>query len=276
MTTRSDIRRSSIAGTWYPGDPSSLRAMLDGFMANVPAQPLDGDLCALIAPHAGYAYSGQTAAHSYQHIVGKSYDAVIVVGPSHRTWVGDFVVSAESAYETTLGRVPLAEELIDALDQLIPVKRVRENQEHSIEMQLPLLQHALGAFACVPILMSADELAPCERLGRALAKVMRERNILLVASSDLNHISSYAEVTRRDADVIAAIVRFDLNTMADVLLDPLYTVCGRAPILTVCAVAQAMGATRVQVLQHTNSGDVTGQMGEGMYTVGYLSAVFVK
>ncbi len=271
-----DIRRSPIMGTWYSADPKSLRWILDGFMTQVPAQPLRGVLCALIAPHAGYQYSGQTAAHGYKHVIGKKYEAVIVVGPSHRAWVGDFAVSAESAYETSFGQVPLAEDLIAELGKLLPVMRVRENQEHSIEMQLAFLQYTLGEFAFVPILMSADALEPCVALGHALAELMRERNVLLVASSDLNHINSYREVKRRDAEVIAAIERFELEAMAEVLLDPAYTVCGRAPVLTVSAAAQALGANAVQILSHTNSGDVTGRRGEGTYTVGYLSAALVK
>ncbi len=275
MSTPS-IRHSPLAGTWYPGTSGVLRRTIEEFLAAVPDQPLQGELYALVAPHAGYQFSGQTAAHSYKHVIGKKFDAVIVVGPSHFAWVGDFAISAESAYETPLGLVPLADELIAELGQQLPVRRVRGDREHSVEIQLPFLQYALGEFPFVPILMSADELTACARLGQALAERMRERNILLVASTDLNHMDSYSAVKRYDAEVIAAIERFDLEAMADVLLDPAHTVCGRAPVLAVSAAAQALGANRVQLLNHTNSGDVTGRRAEGIYTVGYLSAALIN
>ena len=267
-----ELRRSDLAGAWYPGDPAALRETIDGFFARVPSPPLGGKLCALVAPHAGYQFSGPTAAHSYKQVVGRSYDAVVVVGPSHRLPFGDFAVAAEAAYWTPLGPVPLAQDLIAQLSRAVPVTRVCEAEEHSIELQLPFLQVALGRFQLVPILMSVDDLGRCIRLGEALAMLARERNILLVASSDLNHLSSYETVRTRDADVISALQRFDLPALAGVLLAPGYTVCGRAPLLAVSAAAQALGAAGVHVLHYTNSGEVTGRVTEGTYTVGYLSA----
>jgi MEMO1 family protein len=259
-------------GTWYPADPAVLRRSIERFLERVPSQPLDGELRALVAPHAGYQFSGPTAAHSYKQIAGKSYDAVVVVGPSHRAWLGAFAVSAAEAYLTPLGPVPLAQDLIAQLARIIPVARVRETEEHSIELQLPFLQMTLGPFLLVPILMSGGDLDSCIRLGQALAVLARGRNILLVASTDLNHLSSYEAVCRQDAGVISAVEGFDLRAMAGVLLAKGCTVCGRAPLLAVSSASQALGAARVRVLHRTNSGDVTGRKTEGTYTVGYLSA----
>ncbi len=274
--TAPSVRRTELRGRWYPSDPVELRALIEQLFANVPDQALHGELCALVAPHAGYPFSGQTAAHSYKQVIGKTFDAVIVLGPSHFAWVGDYALSYASAYETPLGAVPLANALVEELAEHVSLVAAHEEQEHSIELQLPFLQVALGNFAFVPILMSADELEPCAQLGRAIAELMRRHNILLVASSDLNHVESYREVVRRDADVVRAVERFDLQHMADMLLDPDYTVCGRAPILTAAAAAQALGANRAHVLSYTNSGEVTDRKSEGTYTVGYLSAAFLK
>ena len=267
-----ELRRSDLAGAWYPGNPAALRETIDAFFDGVPSQPLNGKLRALVAPHAGYQFSGPTAAYSYKQVVGGSYDAVVVVGPSHRLPFGDYAIAAEAAYWTPLGAVPLAQDLIAQLARAVPVTRVREAEEHSIELQLPFLQMALGRFQLVPILMSVDDLGRCIRLGEALALLARERHILLVASTDLNHLPSYESVRKRDADVVSALEGFDLPVMASVLLAPAYTVCGRAPLLAVSAAAQALGATEVHVLHYTNSGDVTGRVTEGTYTVGYLSA----
>jgi hypothetical protein len=284
MSTRESVRRSPLAGAWYPDDVNGLRGMLDGFLANVPTQTLPGELCALIAPHAGYRFAGQTAAHIYQQIVGQTYEVVVVLGPSHFFDVGAYAITGDDTYETPLGQVALNQMVIETLIQRLPMRRVREpwtrwgdaQWEHSIEMQLPFLQCVLPSFSLVPILMSADELAPCLQLGHALADVMRERRCLLIASSDLNHIASYTTVQQYDADVIAAIERFDVSHMAEILLNPTYSVCGRAPILTAAIAAQSLGATRAQILHHTTSGDVTGRTQAGQYTVGYLSAAFVK
>ena len=267
-----DLRRSELAGAWYPGDPGALRETLAAFFGRVPVQPLSGNLCALVAPHAGYRFSGHTAAHSYKQVVGRSYDAVVVVGPSHRTYFGDFAISAEAAYWTPLGTVPLAHDLIAQLARAVPVTRVREAAEHSIELQLPFLQLALGAFQLLPILMSVDDLGRCIQLGEALGLLARERNLLLVASSDLNHLSSYKVVRQKDADVVSALEAFELTALARVLLAPGYTVCGRAPLLALCVAAQLLGAARLNVLHYTNSAEVTGRITEGAYTVGSLSA----
>jgi AmmeMemoRadiSam system protein B len=274
--TAPSIRRTPLRGHWYPAEPEELRALIGHFLSNVPDQPLDGKLHALVSPHAGYPYSGQTAAHGYKQVSGRTYEAVIVLGPSHFAWVGDYALSYASAYDTPLGAVPVAGDLVEALNEQISLLAVREGQEHSIELQLPFLQTVLGGFALVPFLMSADTLESCVQLGEALAELMRRHNLLLVASSDLNHLESYREVVGRDADVRHAVEQFDLARMAEVLLDPAYTVCGRAPILTAAAAAQALGANRAQVLSHTNSGDVTGRKSEGTYTVGYMSAAFVQ
>jgi hypothetical protein len=278
------IRHSSIAGAWYPDDGNALRGMLDGFLANAPTQILQGELCALLAPHAGYRFSGQTAAYGYQQIVGHTFEVIIILAPSHFVDVGAYAIAGDEAYATPLGQVALAQTVIEPLRQRLPIRRVREpwtrwgdaQWEHAIEMQLPFLQHVLRSFSLVPILMSADELAPCLQLGRALADVMRERRCLLIASSDLNHIASYTLVQQYDAEVIAALERFDVSLMAETLLHPQYSVCGRAPILTAAITAQTLGATRAQILHHTTSGDVTGRTREGEYTVGYLSAAFIK
>jgi len=272
MAAHDTIRHSPIAGSWYPGTARELRAALDAYLAAAAPVVPPGALRALIAPHAGYAYSGPTAAHSYRQVQPGAYDTVIIAGPSHFAWVGDFAVSAESAYETPLGAVALDEEWIAALGRLLPVRRVRGDREHAIEIQLPFLQRILGDFRFVPLLMNADTLDVCAALGRAIAEASRGKRILLVASSDMDHMDNHADVVTHDADVRRAVASFDLGAMAAVLLDPAYTVCGRAPILTMAAAAQSLGAARAQMLYHTTSGDVTGRTEPGHYTVGYLSA----
>jgi Memo-like protein len=151
------IRRSVIAGSWYPGTESGLARAVDGYLAGVDQPPVSGQLLGLISPHAGYAYSGQTAAYAYHQLQGWQIDTVVLLGPSHRAWVGDYAVSAEDAYETPLGLVPLDHDLIAALRNRIALQPVRRDAEHSLEIQLPFLQRQLGEFRLVPIMMNAEE-----------------------------------------------------------------------------------------------------------------------
>jgi AmmeMemoRadiSam system protein B len=275
------IRRSTIAGSWYPGTRRSLAHAVDDYLTRVEQPPVAGELVGLISPHAGYAYSGQTAAYAYRQLEGRAVDTVVVIGPSHRAWVGDYAASAEEAYETPLGLVPLDQEFIAELGEHLPLRRVRDDPEHSLEIQLPFLQRLLGEFRLVPIMMGPDSPSAAQRLGQALGEVIGGRSgekgaVLLVASSDLHHIQNYDEVVRRDGLVVEAIAAYDLAALTPLLMEPSCSVCGRMPILAVLHAGRSLGADAVKVLHHTNSGDVTGQRGPGQYTVGYMAAAVIK
>ena len=270
-------RQSVIAGSWYPGTERSLARTVDDYFAQVDQPPVTGELWGLVSPHAGYAYSGQTAAYAYRQLQGRQVDTVVVMGPSHQAWVGDYAAGTEDAYETPLGLVPVDHAFVEDLAGRVSLRRVQGDAEHSLEIQLPFLQRQLGEFRLVPIMMSADLPGAAQRLAAALVEVIRQRltdgqHILLVASSDLHHIENYDEVVLRDQAVVDAIAAFDLPTLTSLLMAPRCSVCGRIPILTVLHAARALGADAVKVLHHTNSGDVTGQRRAGQYTVGYMAA----
>ncbi|MFC2046618.1 AmmeMemoRadiSam system protein B, partial [Chloroflexota bacterium] len=117
MTEPKAVRRSVIAGSWYPGTEKSLTRTVDDYLSHVAPAPVSGRLLGLISPHAGYAYSGQTAAYAYRQLQSRVVDTVVILAPSHRAWMGDYAVSEENAYETPLGFVPLDQELIAVLDE---------------------------------------------------------------------------------------------------------------------------------------------------------------
>ncbi len=276
-----NVRHSVIAGSWYPGTERGLSNTLDDCFSCVDQPPVPGELVGLICPHAGYTYSGQTAAFAFHQLQGQKVNTVIIMGPSHRAWVGDYATSMEDAYETPLGLVPLDRSFISDLSQRISLQFIRRDAEHSLEIQLPFLQRQLASFSLVPIIMSADAAPAAERLALVLADLVRQRSkqgerILLVASSDLHHIEDYDQVVKRDQLVIDAVAAYDLDTLTSLLMDPRSSVCGRIPILTVLHASQALGADAVKVLHHTNSGDVTGQRWPGQYTVGYMAAAIYK
>jgi len=270
-------RRPAVAGRWYPGTKKGLARAVDGYLANVDRPPVAGELLGLISPHAGYTYSGQTAAYAYHQLQGRQVDTVVLVGPSHRGWVGDYAASTEDAYETPLGLVPLDRAFIDDLAGRVVLSRFQGDSEHSLELQLPFLQRQVGEFHMVPILMRSDDPAAARSLALALSGIIREvaaegKRVLLVASSDLHHIEDYDQVVRRDQEVVDAIAAYDLERLSSLLLAPDSSVCGRMPILTVMHAARALGASAAEILHHTNSGDVSGLRSRGQYTVGYVAA----
>jgi AmmeMemoRadiSam system protein B len=269
-------RPSVIAGQWYPGTALELEQTIKDLFTRVDSAKLDQEIVGLISPHAGYAYSGQVAAHAYNQVRGRPFDAVAIVSPVHRVPVGRFAITAADAYETPLGQVPLAQGLVRALEDQVPIRRVGYDGEHSLEIQLPFLQVALQDLKLLPVMIGAPSFAAGKELGLALASVIGEQKVLLVASTDLHHIPDYDQVVKRDQRVIDAISSFDLECIKESLSAPDCSVCGRIPVYTVLTAAKELGADSVEVLHYTNSGDVTGMRTPGQYTVGYMAAAVCR
>jgi AmmeMemoRadiSam system protein B len=276
----STIRPSPIAGTWYPGSRRELYQIVDHYLEQAEFVPTDDELVALISPHAGYPYSGPTAAHAYRQLSGKTYDLVVLLGPSHYQDFGPCAISAKRYYSTPLGLIELDRDFIRKLAQKIRVAFVEQDNEHSLEIQLPFLQRVLGVFKLVPIMMSLpfyligpEAFGPCEELATALAELAGGQRVLFVASSDLSHLSDYEAVKKFDARTAALVAALDIPELVHYMWqDHECRACGDAPIVTALLAAQELGAQHARVLHRTNSGDVTGSHSHGQYTVGYMAA----
>lgn len=271
-----DIRKSVIAGTWYPGDPVILRGEVRRYLDSVPVQPLGGAVVGLVSPHAGYLYSGQIAAHGYRLVEGQRFDAVVVIGPSHRVLFRGASVWPSGGYETPLGVVPVDRKLageILAADPVMNADRKPHAAEHSVEIQLPFLQVALGAFSFVPIVMGTQDLRSCEAVADAVWRASKGRNVLVVGSSDLSHFHSYEQAKRLDGIVVDRVRKRDYRGLARDLEGGSCEACGGGPVVAAMLFAEKAGARGVQVLHYANSGDVTG---ERRQVVGYLSAAFYR
>ena len=278
------IRPSVIAGRWYPGNPAALRRDIEGFFSVAPKAILPGRVLGLIAPHAGYAYSGQTAARAFAQVRGAPFGRVVLLGPLHRAiWgspVGPFMVATESAYRTPLGVVPLDEEFVDELAHRVPLTRVQGDEEHSLEIELPFLQVALDHFALVPIMLgehigSAKAAERISALAHALASLIGNPvadRTLLVCSTDLSHMENYGDVVSTDRRLVDMVAAFDVDGLRAALRAESVQACGAVGLLAVLEATQLLGGRGVQVLQYTNSGEVTGDKRPGTYTVGYLAA----
>lgn len=269
-----DMRKSVIAGTWYPGSPRVLRADIENFFLNVPDVAIGGKIIGLVAPHAGYMYSGQIAAYAYRIIRGIVFDAVIVIGPSHRTHFRGVSVYDRGGYETPLGVVPvdvdLARRIIDQ-NELISYIPAVHLQEHSIEIQLPFLQVALEEFRFVPLMMGDQSREVCEILSESICKATGDRKVLIVGSSDLSHFYSYERAVKLDSIVLGHIEKMDHKALLKDLENDVCEACGGGPIIVTIMVSKRLGADRAGLLKYANSGDVTG---ETKGVVGYASAVF--
>jgi AmmeMemoRadiSam system protein B len=265
------VRPSPIAGTWYHSAPGRLREQMQGFLDAAEVDPLDGRVVALVSPHAGHIYSGSVAAHAYRLVEGKHYDVVAIVAPNHRVPnYAPYLVTGHSAYWTPLGEVPLAEGLVAELDERLGFSRVQRDEEHSIEIQLPFLQVALdGGFQLLPIMLNDRSAEACSALGEGLADVLRHRNGLLVASTDLSHFYSAETATRLDGAVTDRIAAFDPEGLLEVLAAGKGEACGGGPTLAVMLAARALGANRAKLLKYATSGDVTGDY---YRVVGYAAA----
>jgi AmmeMemoRadiSam system protein B len=270
------IKKSVIAGSWYPGNPSVLRKDIEHYFNSVSDLELEGEIVGLIAPHAGYVYSGQVAASAYKLIRGKKYDAVIVVGPSHRVAFHGVSVFSHGGYETPLGIVPVAEELAEKIKNLsaiiadIPGTHL---QEHSLEIQLPFLQVALNDFSFLPLMMGDQDANACQELARAIYESAQGKKILIVGSSDLSHFYNYNKAKKMDAIVLEHLKKGDGAGLLQSLKSGEVEACGGGPMAVVMLVARMMKADNAHFLKYANSGDVTGDKNS---VVGYAAAVFCK
>jgi AmmeMemoRadiSam system protein B len=234
---------------------------------------VSGRLVALVSPHAGLRYSGPVAAYGYALLRGRPPLTVALVGPSHHARFDGVALWPTGAFETPLGRAPideaLAAGLLEADPALLDLPEVHR-EEHSLEMQMPFLQHLLPGLRVVPMLMGSQSRGEVDALARALARALTGKDVLLVASSDLSHYQSEPVAHGMDAVVVSCVERFDADGLMQRLESSRGHACGGGPIVAVMKAARALGADRASVLRYATSGDV-GEKDKSR-VVGYLSA----
>jgi len=270
------LRKSILAGSWYPGDPSILRSDIIRYIQNAPDQESAGDVVSIIVPHAGYIYSGQVAAHAYKLIQRKKYDAVILIGPSHRVAFGGVSIYSEGAFATPLGRVLVHETLAGELKRLTRIIidfPDAHAQEHSLEIQIPFLQVTLGDFLLVPLVMGDQSAATCHELADVIYQVAKDRHVLIVASSDLSHFHDHKKARQLDGIVLKNIQEGDFEGLLENLAHDKTEACGGGPMAVAMMAAHKLGACHSLLLKYANSGDVTGDKSS---VVGYTSAVYYR
>lgn len=266
----SNVREPAVAGTFYPGDARKLGAMVDAQLAAAPAAPnLPGPPCAMICPHAGYAYSGPTAAANYKLLRPGQYARVVVLAPSHYALLKGASVGGFTTFRTPLGDVPVDTEATTALRRckLVGDQAEPQTREHSLEVQLPFLQKTLGQFSLVPLVVG--DVTPRERdaLAETLLPLWDERT-LVVASSDFCHYgpsfdfepfgrTDREHIAQLDREGIDRILTLDADGFESYMTRSRNTICGQAPIGVLLRLAKLRKSPPQPVLAaYALSGDV--------------------
>lgn len=273
---KEEIRKAAVAGSFYPADAPALSREVRQSLAAVSPEEVPGEIVALVSPHAGYAYSGQVAAHAFKLVAGMKFAAVVVVAPSHRAYFEGASVYQGAGYETPLGLVPLEKELCQKLlagSGIIRFEPQAHAREHSLEVQLPFLQETLGNFRLVPVVIGRQDFPTCAAVGKGIAAAAQGKKILLVASTDLSHFHAYEEAVKLDGVFLEGLRSFDPRRLEEDLQRGRTEACGGGPVLAVMVASKEMGANHARVLRYQNSGDVTGDRSG---VVGYAAAVFYR
>jgi hypothetical protein len=256
------VRQPAVAGLFYPGQPGQLlEAVRDllGAASGTPARAV-----AAVAPHAGYVYSGGTAAEVFARL--EVPRRCIVVAPNH-TGLGEArhggSVFAVGTFVTPVGEVPVDETTAAALLARCDVLEddpAAHAREHAVEVELPFLLARCPGVTIVPIVLGWSDWPRTRKLGEALADVVRSSSepLLLVASSDMNHFESAAVAAEKDALALAEVERLDGEQLLDVTRRHHISMCGRVPAAAVLHAARLLGATRGEVVHRSHSGEVTG------------------
>jgi AmmeMemoRadiSam system protein B len=257
------VRQPAVAGMFYPDDPRELRGLVSQYLAA--AETAGGVPKAIIAPHAGYIYSGPVAASAYALLKAArgAISRVVLLGPAHRLAFSGLALPSSDFFATPLGDVPIDREAVAALKNLpqVQVLDAAHAREHSLEVHLPFLQEALGEFRLVP-LVAGD--ASAAQVGEVLERLWGGPETLIVISSDLSHYHDYQTARRMDAVTSRAIesLRFE-----DLDFD---AACGRVPVSGLLYVARQRGLS-IRTLDLRNSGDTAGPrdqvVGYGAYAI---------
>ena len=256
-----DMKRSAaVAGAFYPSKPAVLREMVQGFLN--PDAPKESVL-GIVVPHAGFIYSGPVAAATYSGIV--SADTYILMGPNHTGRGERVALMASGSWETPLGEVPIDSAVAADLrraSSLIAEDAQAHREEHCLEVQLPFLQCLTTGFRIVPLCLSRLSYPECEHLGKAVAGVMRSysfsKEVILVASSDMNHYESQEITFEKDHKVIDVLLTLDPEAFFRSVREYHDSMCGYLPATVLLVAARELGAREAKLVSYATSGDVSG------------------
>jgi AmmeMemoRadiSam system protein B/AmmeMemoRadiSam system protein A len=277
-----DIKPAYVAGQFYDKDPARLAAQIELFLSNArPTASVSGKIRALIVPHAGHVYSGQTAAYAYALVRGTPFETVVIIGPSHHFGFPGCSIYPGEGFATPLGTARIDSALARAITKAGGFTFVPEAyfvpgadvQEHSVEVQVPFIQKALPDAKIVPIVMGYQTKPTIQALASALEKTCAGKNVLIIASTDLSHFLPKAQAAAMDGNTISLIQSAKTETLLRRIEAGDNIMCGGGPVVAALLYAERAGPVKVDILKHSDSSDSAGPADQ---VVGYVAAAIVS
>ncbi|MBI4181218.1 MAG: AmmeMemoRadiSam system protein B, partial [Chloroflexi bacterium] len=267
------IRNAVVAGQFYPASPEQLRSMIKGL---VNEDAVKDEIIGLVSPHAGYIYSGAVTGATISRI--KFKDTFVIIGPNHTGKGKPLSIMTEGTWETPLGKVEIDSALgkqILATSGYLQEDHLAHQYEHSIEVQLPFLQYFKPDIKLVPIVLSYASGAIYKEIGRELAKAIKKLNkeVVIIASSDMTHYEPAESARRKDSQAIEAILDLNEDELLKRVQELNITMCGYAPAVSLIAAAKELGVGKAELVKYQTSGDTTG---DNRSVVGYAGMIIKK
>ncbi len=257
-------RASTVAGMFYPRQPGHLRQLLSELFRGI---SYPGDAAGVVSPHAGYVYSGRTAAHAFAAFDEKFEGTFLVMGPSHR---GFPTCISQVSWETPLGTIEPDTDLGSYIDLPTDEQTMSYGQENSLEVQIPFIQYRFPRSRILPLMMGRQTLEEVHRVSSILIKALEkyQKPVKIVASSDFSHYVSAEKASRDDHHAIEALLHMDVRDFFSRIQSRNITACGYGPIGCMIEILMARGKTRCDLLEYTTSGEVSGDYDQ---VVGYAA-----
>jgi len=264
------VRKPAQAGRFYMKDPEALREQVGKYIRKDVEKE---DVLGIVAPHAGYFYSGKVAGAVYSKV--NLPDTIIIIGPNHTGIGEEIAIMAEGDWEMPNGKVKinsiLAEELLSEAADLVQRDEEAHLHEHSLEVQIPFIQYFKTDFTMVPICMRDHSVSTCRELGRALAKVIKSKApCLIVASSDMTHYEPHRDAERKDKLAIDRVLRLDPEGLLKIVMEKDISMCGPGPAATMIFACKELGAKKGELVLYNTSAEASGDYSA---VVGYAGLI---
>ncbi len=274
------IRTPAVAGMFYPGEKNELKQSIrESFLhkfgpGKIPPSELRKKIYGIICPHAGYTYSGPIACQSFYAISSDLPETFIVVGPNHWGIGSNAATMKDSKWQTPLGEVEVDTEIaeqIAAMTEFVEIDSFSHSREHSLEVQIPILQEMSSNFKIIPIVLIDQGKEMALKLGSAIASIAKKKKVMIIGSSDFTHYEPNEFAHKQDMALIEPILKLDVDRFYEILNERNVSACGYGAIATTMVACKEMGAKKGELLKYATSGDITGDISS---VVGYGSIIF--
>lgn len=280
-------RPPMFSGSFYPSNPDTLKKMINQYLElEKPPKYGEIDIFGMAVPHAGYVYSGLVAGRAYKELIGRKYDAIVIIAPSHReSFYGASVFSGD-AYVTPLGNVHIDKELSKLIsnfdnDILLSFKGHRwdsDYAEHSLEVQLPFLQIVQPSTPIVAVVMGSQDFLTQDKLMKSIVNAVNKsgKKCLIIASTDLSHFHDAETAESIDKPLVRTFARYDYFAMQNLFSDNTFQACGAGPLTTMMMTSEQLGANQAIPIIYLHSGNTEAGSSRQDRVVGYFSGITAK